>query len=107
MKHPNRRRENRYSAQITARIADDLKTRLEALADQELVSLGIIVRRVIEAGLPVVEKGEDGERQSAMAEARDWWAGLDNGLRGSLQKRLAPLKGRELIAEAWKQTHGL
>ena len=51
-----RRRESRYPAQITARIAGDVKARLEALADQELVAVGIIVRRAIEAGLPVIER---------------------------------------------------
>ena len=102
-----RQRENRYSAQITARIPDALKERLEALADQELLALGIIVRRVLEAGLPVIEKGEDGSRQSAMEAARQWWQSMDNAQRITWQKRVAPLKGREMIAAAWKQSQGI
>ena len=102
-----RRRESRYPAQITARIAGDVKARLEALADQELVAVGIIVRRAIEAGLPVIEgSATDTARRSAMEAARDWWGDLDNRARGAWQKRLAPLRGRELIAEAWKQSRG-
>ena len=73
-----RRRESRYPAQITARIAGDVKARLEALADQELVAVGIIVRRAIEAGLPVIEgSAADIARRSAMEDARDWWGGLE------------------------------
>ena len=65
------------------------------------------MRRILEAGLPIIEKGEDGIRQSAMDQARDWWQGLDNSERNNRQKRLAPLTGREMIAEAWKQAKGL
>jgi len=100
-----RRRETRYPEQVAVRISTGLRDRLEALADRDMVSLGIVLRRTLEAGLPLVEA--QGSEQSAMAQARDWWSGLDNDRRTDWQKRLPGRKGRELIAEAWRQTHGL
>ena len=102
-----RRRESRYPASIAARITQDTMERIEALADRDLVAVGIIVRRALEAGLPVIERGEDGSRQSGMEQARNWWQGLAAGERNAWQRRVAPLAGRDMIAAAWKQAQGL
>ena len=81
----------------------DVEDRLNALADREGVVLGIIVRRVLDAGLPLVEVPDDGKAgaRAAMAEARIWWEGLPPEQRRAWQKRLPGLKGRKLIASAW------
>ena len=97
-----RRRETRYPETISACVSEQLKARLDALADQDQVSLGIVIRRCLEAGIGPIERGGDPVRQLLMAEARAWWAGLDNEQRDMWQNRLPGLKGRELIAEAWK-----
>lgn len=102
-----RRREQRYPETISACVPSRLRARLDALADQEGVTLGIIVRRVLDAGIAQVERGGDGVRQAEMAEARDWWATLTPEQRSAWQTRLPDLKGRELIAEAWRQARGV
>ncbi len=102
-----RRRESRYPAIVGVRVSNDIRQRLEALADQERTALGIIVRRALAAGLPLIENGEAGAEQSAMDQARNWWQGLGNRQRNDWQRRVAPLTGRQMIAEAWKQANGL
>ena len=65
-----RQRERHYEAFVGVRVPEFVKDRLDALADRERAALGIIVRRVLEAGLPVIERGEGGARKAMMAEAR-------------------------------------
>ena len=50
-----RRREIRYDTPISGRIPAALKARLDAIADRNEITLGAVLRQVIEAGLPVVE----------------------------------------------------
>lgn len=54
----------------------------------------------------MIEKGEGETHQSAMESARQWWQGLDNSQRTTWQQRVNPLKEREMIAAAWKQSQG-
>ena len=102
-----RRRHIRYPATVVARVSQDTRERIEALADQDMMALGRIVRRALEAGLPLIENGEVEPQQSAMDQARNWWQGLGHRQRNDWQRRVAPLTGREMIAEAWKQVQGL
>ena len=103
---PRRRREAPYPVQVAVRIPAELKDRLDALADRDFVSLGIVLRQALEAGLPLLEAQESWK--STMEQARDWWSGLDIDQRGMWQKRLPNrLTGRELIVEAWQQANGL
>ena len=97
-----RRRERRYEALVGVRVPLAMKDRLEALADQERASLGIVIRRCLEAGIDQIERGGDAASRAMMADARDWWAGLNRTQRAVWQSRLPGLKGRDLIAEAWK-----
>ena len=97
-----RRRETRYPETISACVSEQLKARLDALADQDQVSPGIVIRRCLEAGIGQIERGGDAASRAKMAAARDWWAGLNRKQRDMWQNRLPGLKGRELIAEAWK-----
>ena len=101
-----RQRERHYEAFVGVRVPESVKDRLDALADRERVALGIIVRRVLEAGLPVIERGEGGARNAMMAEARTWWEGQTPDQRRAWHKRLPGLKGRDLIAGAWTQARG-
>lgn len=98
-----RERERRYAGFVGARVSADVEHRLNALADREGVVLGIIVRRVLDAGLPLIEAPDDGKAgtRAAMAEARTWWEDLPLDQRRAWQKRLPGLKGRKLIASAW------
>ena len=98
-----RRRERRYAGFVGARVSAEVEDRLNALADRDGVVLGIIVRRVLDAGLPLVEASDDGKARAraAMAEARMWWEERTPDQRRAWQMRLPGLKGRELIASAW------
>ena len=96
-----RARETRYPAHVAARVSASTAAGLEALADREGVALGIVVRRILDAGLRAVETA----RQSALDEARRWWEALDKHQRREWRQRLAPLNGRDLIGQAWRQAH--
>ncbi len=76
---------------------------MNALADRESVALGIIVRRVLAAGLPLVEVPDIDKAgaRAAMAQARIWWEDLPPDQRRAWKARLPGLKRRKLIASAW------
>ena len=95
------------SAAGVASASTSWTARLDALADQDQVSPGIVIRRCLEAGIGQIERKGDAASRAKMAAARDWWAGLNRKQRDMWQNRLPRRKGRDLIAEAWQQVQGL
>ena len=99
MNTPSREREKRYTSPVTVRLRSDIKERLDVLADREAAVLGIVLRRVIEAGLPEIE----GLRpEKAGRGARLWWSGLDKQTRSRWGKRLGHINGPAFLDEAYR-----
>ena len=96
-----RRRETCYPATISACVSETLRARLEALADQETVGLGIVIRLCLEAGLHQIACGGVGTRRAALFEARTWWESLDPEAQALWQAQLPALTDQELITLAW------
>ncbi len=113
MDGPERLRERRYPAQVTARIPQELKARLEVLKQ----ALGRVLRRALEAGVGQIEDARDRMGSAALAEAgagvqsgecasaeaRRWWSGLDRPSRSRWGRELAHLEGPDFLEEAYRR----
>jgi len=96
-----RRREIRYDTPISGRIPAALNARLDAIADRNEITLGAVLRQVIEAGLPVVET-ETSDAGIDAEDVRFWWDGLSARERSKWGKRLRHIDGNAFKTEAYR-----